>query len=460
MHRSHPLSEPCPSRPWNPLSAAVQHTKQTKQLTLKYVEVTVAPDNRTAATERLSTSIGNNADARRLLFQVSIAESSSQGPEMKSSTVDIQGYCHPRFNRVLAAMLKNFSEYEEIGASVSVVAEGEVTVDLWAGWRDVARTKPWNTDTIVNFWSATKGINGACFAMLVDRGMVSYDDKVSRYWPEFAVAGKQSITVGMLLAHQGGLCAFLEPTTIEEMLAGEPAAARLAAQAPLWEPGATAGYHGMTLGVLSTALFIRIEGRSIKRFVEEEIAKPYGLELSIGVSAGDVGRVAEMQAVPALDVSAFDPAKTAQYQAFANPPTPGSLSNDPRWYAADLPSANGFGNARALAGLYALLLRPSGDGRVLVGRDAIAQAARCRFEGHDIVKDVFTRWSAGFWLNPDRYLYGPHAEAFGFSGWGGSFGLADPVADVAASYTMNRMSNQFDKDPRRRGLVDAIFASL
>jgi CubicO group peptidase (beta-lactamase class C family) len=97
---------------------------------------------------------------------------------------------------------------------------------------------------------------------------------------------------------------------------------------------------------------------------------------------------------------------------------------------------------------------------VLVGKDAVRQAARCRFAGVDLVKGSFTRWSAGFWLNPGEHLYGPNLEAFGFSGWGGSFGLADPVADIAAGYTMNQMSDQFDLDPRRRGLINAVFASV
>ena len=379
---------------------------------------------------------------------------------MLTSAIEIRGFCDRKFDLVREAFVTNFRDHGEIGASVSVISGGMLVVDLWAGWRDIAGTKPWQRDTIVNFWSSTKGINAICFAMLVDRGLASYEDKISEHWSAFGAAGKQDITIGMLLANQAGVCAFLEPATIEDLLSGERAAARLAAQAPIWEPGTAAGYHGQTLGVLSTALFERIEGRSIKRFVREEIAGPFGLDLSIGLAPNDEHRVAEMQPIPALDMSKFDPSNIAQYKALGNPGTPGSLSNDARWYAADLPSANGFGNARALAHLYDLLLRPAPDGRVLVSNEAIAEAARCRFEGVDLVKGCFTRWSAGFWLNPGENLYGPNPEAFGFSGWGGSFGLVDPVADIAASYTMNRMSDQFELNPRRRGLINAVFEAL
>jgi CubicO group peptidase (beta-lactamase class C family) len=378
---------------------------------------------------------------------------------VKTSAIELQGCCASKFARVRDAFITNFREHGEIGADFALIVGGEVVADLWAGSRDVARTKPWTRRTITNIWSSTKGINGTCFAMLVDRGLASYEDKVSQYWPEFGAAGKQDITVGMLLAHQAGLSGFTTPATIADLLSGEVAAGRLAAQAPIWEPGTTSGYHGMTLGILATALFARIEGRSIKRFVAEEIAEPFGLDLSIGVEAGDEDRVAEMLPTAALDTSSFDHFNVAQHAAFTNPETPGSLSNDTAWRAADLPAANGYSNARALAGMYGLLLRPRADGKVLVAKNAVAQATRCRFNGIDSVKGTFTRWSAGFWLNPGK-LYGPNLEAFGHSGWGGSFGFADPVAEVAVAYTMNRMSDQFERDPRRRGLIDAVYASL
>jgi CubicO group peptidase (beta-lactamase class C family) len=378
---------------------------------------------------------------------------------MLKPPIDLQGYCSPKFTHVRDTFVANFHDHDEIGADFALIVGGEVVADLWAGSRDVARTKPWTQDTITNIWSSTKGINATCFAMMIDRGLASYEDPVSRYWPEFGAEDKQNITIGMLLAHQAGLSGFTAPATIADLLSGEVAAGRLAAQFPIWEPGTTSGYHGMTLGVLATALFARIEGRSIKQFVAEEIAAPYGLNLSIGVQPGNEDRVAEMLPVTDLNISSLSKSNTAQYLAFTNPDVPSAMANEPVWRAADLPAANGHGNARSLAGMYNLLLRPGPDGKMLVRKDTLAQAVRCRFEGIDIVKGSFTRWSAGFWLNPGN-LYGPNLEAFGHSGWGGSFGFADPVADLAVAYTMNRMSDQFELDPRRRGLIDAVYAAL
>jgi CubicO group peptidase (beta-lactamase class C family) len=375
---------------------------------------------------------------------------------MTTALLDLNGHCSPRFAPLRDAFLGNFAEDREIGARITLIVAGETVVDLWAGWSDPARSTPWTQDTIVAVWSATKGILATCFAMIVDRGLASYDDKVSRYWPEFAAAGKENVTIGMLLAHQAGLSGFTEPASVEDLISGVLAAARLAAQAPHWEPGTASGYHGMTLGVLATELLARIDGRSIRQFVAEEIAGPYGLDLSVGLASSDIGRVAEMQ--PAVfDTSAIDKADRIPYLAFNNPVVPATLSNDPRWYAADLPSANGFTHAQALASMYDLLLHPGP--KPLVRRETLARATACRFEGVDLVKGFFQRWSAGFWLNPGQ-IYGPNLQAFGFSGWGGSFGFADPVAGVAFAYTMNRMSDQFDADPRRRNLIGAVYAAL
>jgi CubicO group peptidase (beta-lactamase class C family) len=386
----------------------------------------------------------NDVPARR-------SASATESPEL-------QGHCAAAFASLGATLRRNFTEHDEIGARITLIVRGEMVVDLWGGWSDAARTRPWTDRTIVNIWSSTKGILGTCFAMIVDRGLASYEDKVCQHWPEFAAAGKEDVTIGMLLAHQAGLCAFVEPASVDDLLSGEPAATRLQAQAPLWQPGATAGYHGMTLGVLATKLFALIEGRSIKQFVAEEIAASFGLDLSIGVTPANIGRVAEVTPVP-LDTSAFDKSNVARTLAFTNPVTPAELSNDPRWYAADLPSANGFGHARALAEMYDSLLPGRADGKRLASQATLRLATRCRFAGTDLVKAVFTRWGAGYWLNPGE-LYGPNLEAFGHSGWGGSFGFADPVAGLAFAYTMNRMSAQFDADPRRKSLISAVYAAL
>ena len=371
--------------------------------------------------------------------------------------LEIGGHCAPKYGVVKDAFAANLRQRDEVGAAFSLWVGDEPVVDLWGGWKDKARTRPWTRDTLANVWSSTKGINAACFALLVARGQIAYDDPVARYWPTFAAGGKAQVTINMLLSHQAGLSGFTTPATMDDLLAGAAAADRLAAQTPIWEPGTASGYHAISIGILSTALFERIEGRSIKRFVAEELAAPHGLDIAIGLAPDQAGRAAEMLAPPGMgsgDIGSFNPAQVA---ALTNPPLDPLVANTAAWRAADLPSANGHATARALAELYARLL--PGAARPLVPAAAIAQATVPRIEGPDLVLGLFARWGAGFLVNSEE-LYGPHPEAFGHSGWGGSFAFADPKANLAMGYVMNRMSDQLRGDPRAMALIGAAYEAL
>ena len=371
----------------------------------------------------------------------------------------VQGRWAPRFDGVAQAFAANLTERGEVGASFALIVGGETVVDIWGGWRDSARSRPWRRDTLVNVWSSTKGVNATCFAMLVDRGMIAYDDPVARYWPEFGAAGKGEVTIAMLLSHQAGLSGFATAAQVEDLYSGETAAARLAAQAPLWPPGSGSGYHAISIGILSAALFTRITGRSLRDFIAEEIARPHGLDLGLGLAADQADRAAEMLAPPTMGSAGIGALTSPQIAALANPSLDPHLPNTPAWRAAELSSANGFTNAAALAGLYARLLRSWPESCRLVSTPTIAEATRPRIEGVDLVLGLDARWAAGFLVNSDE-LYGPNPEAFGHSGWGGSFAFADPEADVAMAYAMNQMSEGLRGDPRAMALIQAGYAAL
>ena len=375
-----------------------------------------------------------------------------------SRDVVLQGHCAPKYERLREAFMRYFRDHGELGGSYAVVANGELVVDLWGGSIDQARSKPWASDTVVGVWSSSKGMGGVCFAMLVDRGLASYDDRVSTHWPEFAAEGKGDLTIGMLLSHQAGITGFATPATIEDLLAGEPAARRLAAQKPLWPIGAASGYSNV-IGILSTALFERIEGRSLKRFVAEEIKAGFGLDVSIGLAPEDLPRMSEVFADASMSPVNTIPIQNEAQRQLHNPQMWPQLPNTAQWQAADLVAANGYANARGLAGMYAGLLWPRPDGRRLAGDAAVAQATKVWFDGIDMVRGIHRPWGAGFLLNHEG-VWGPNAQAFGHGGWGGSFGYADPVAKVAVGYAMNYMSDQMDNNPRRRALIDTIYAEL
>lgn len=377
----------------------------------------------------------------------------------QAATIGVSGSWTPKFEGVVRAFETNLRDHGEVGAAFSLVVGGETVVDIWGGWRDGARTQRWDRDTIVNVWSSTKGLNATCFAMLVDRGLIAYSDPVSRYWPEFAAAGKAEITIGMLLSHQAGLCGFTTPARVEDLYGGEVAAARLVAQAPLWPPGTASGYHAISMGVLSPALFRRIEGRSITEFVAQEIAGPFKLDIAIGLPASDVSRAAEMLAPASMSTANVGAGTPAQFAAMRNPPLSPLLPNSTGWRAAELPSANGFSNARALAGLYGNLLPSRSGARRLISPETLAKATAPQIEGIDLVLGGPSRWAAGFLLNAHG-VYGPNPNAFGHSGWGGSFGFADPKAGLAAGYSMNQMGEQLQGDPRAMSLIEAVYAAL
>jgi CubicO group peptidase (beta-lactamase class C family) len=377
---------------------------------------------------------------------------------VKSGDIVLHGYCSPKYERLREAFLENFRERGEIGGSYAVVVAGELVADLWGGWKDLAATEPWERDTVACVWSTSKGIGGVCFAMLVDRGLASYEDKVSSCWPQFAAQGKGDITIGMLLSHQAGITGFDTPATLEDLFAGEEAARRLAAQAPLWPLGTASGYSNV-VGILATELFRRIEGRSIRQFVAEELRDAFGLDISVGVGPKDRARVAGMLSEKKMDALNTVPRGNDAQRAMQNPPLTSEVASTSGFQDADIIAMNAFSNARALASMYGLLLHPGKDGRRLAGPAAVGEASKLRFDGIDLVRGIRRPWAAGFLCN-EANSWGPNPQAFGHGGWGGSFGYADPAADVAVGYVMNLMSDQMDLNPRRRALIDAVYAAL
>lgn len=369
--------------------------------------------------------------------------------------VQINGTSDPKFAALAGAFADNFTSRGDVGASLSLVVEGQTVLDLWGGSLDAAGTRPWAPGSVVNVWSTTKAVNALCFALLVDRGLCGYDDPVARWWPEFGVHGKEGVTIAQLLSHQAGLCSFSEPAVVEDFYDQPRAAARLAAQAPFWPPGSRSGYHAISIGVLAGELFRRITGQGLGRFIKDTLSGPLGLDLTLGLPASEEARRAEMIAPPELVTSnmATD-LNPSQAAAYLNPVIEPLLPNTAAWRACELSSANGFSNARSLARLFGALASGA-----LVSPRTLAAATAERISGVDEVLGVPARWGAGFLLNTDG-LYGPETLAFGHSGWGGSFVVVDPVRRAALAYTMNRMGTDLVGDPRDMALIAAAYEGL
>jgi CubicO group peptidase (beta-lactamase class C family) len=379
----------------------------------------------------------------------------------------VQGHCDERFASVRAAFEENFREREELGAAVAVQVGGQTVVDLWGGWADAARTRPWERDTVVNVWSTTKGPTALCAHLLADRGQLDLDAPVATYWPEFAAAGKSSVLVRHLLSHRAGLAGLREPLSLAEAYDWKLTTARLAAMEPWWEPGTQSGYHALTYGFLIGEVVRRITGLHLGEYLHQEITGPLGIDFTIGLPEKEAERVAELvgPAMTADVQAAYAALPPVALASLANPVVTAADANTPEWRAAHIPAANGHGTARAVAALYGIFAhRGIADDRRLLSPEAVERAREGQGACRDLVVGTAyehdTEIALGMWLGGQNASYGPNPRAFGHDGTGGSFGLADPEADVSVGYTMNRMGSRISGDPRKTALLDAVYAAL
>ncbi|MFF7795504.1 serine hydrolase [Streptomyces sp. NPDC007991] len=388
---------------------------------------------------------------------------------MSDDEAQVHGHCDARFTAVREAFEANFRERGELGAAVAVTVGGEAVVDLWGGWADAARTRPWARDTLVNVWSTTKGPVALCAHILADRGLLDLDAPVAAYWPEFAAAGKEKVLVRHLLSHRAGLAGLREPHSLEQLCDWELTTQRLAATQPWWEPGATSGYHALTYGHLVGEVVRRVSGLRPGAFLEQEVTGPLGVDFRIGLPEKDFGRAADLVqprvATSSEQAAVFAQLAPAAIAALTNPAVSAAGALTPGWRAAEIPAANGHGTARAVAVLYGVFAgRGSYGGKRILSPEA---AERVR-EGQGSCRDLVlgaglggeTEAGLGLWLSGPNGSYGPNPRAFGHDGFGGSCGLADPEAHVSMGYVMNRMGPHIANDPRKMALVDAVYSAL
>jgi CubicO group peptidase (beta-lactamase class C family) len=382
----------------------------------------------------------------------------------ESPLAAIQGRCDPRFERLREAFAANFEVHGELGAALAVVVEGELLVDLWAGWSDAARTRRWASDTLVNVYSAGKPMPVICLLALLERGELALEAPVARYWPEFAAAGKEEVTVRMLLSHRAGLPAIRRELPEFAMYDWELMTSELAAEEPWWEPDSGHGYHVNTYGFLVGELVRRLAGASVGACFDEIVARPLDVDLYFGLPASEEGRVAEFvfagaDAAAATEEFSSASTPTMVARAYVNPPglSGFGLINSPAWRRAEMPSSNGHGTARALARIYGELAL--GGGQVLLRPETIALASREFATGRDLVLARPSRFGLGFQLTQPERPLGPSGRSFGHFGAGGAVGFADPDRGIGFAYVSNQLKGPRWQNPRNRGVIDALYSS-
>ena len=371
----------------------------------------------------------------------------------------IDGFCDPRFSGAREAFAENFRRYGEVGAVLAVAVGDETVVDLWSGFADEARTRPWQRDTLVCMMSVAKGVIALCVHMLVDRGEIELDAPVARYWPEFAANGKQGVLVRHLLDHRSGLPAIGRDMPPGAVYDWRMMCQALVAEPPLFPPGTDRADQSVTMGFLIGELVRRVTGKSIGRFLREEICEPLDLDYHIGLAPNDHARAAEFFGV---EGSFFDVEDRSSllYRALAQ--VRADDFNTAAFRSAEIPSINGYGTARAIARLYGVLACGGELGGVrLLGSETLERAIAQAWAGTERVVGNERRVALGFLLNTPSFApMGPNPRSYGHSGAGGSIGFADPDARLGFAYAMNRMHTGVYRSPRLVRLVDAVFACL
>jgi CubicO group peptidase (beta-lactamase class C family) len=370
--------------------------------------------------------------------------------------------------RIALLFEENFARFGELGAAVSVWRNGKPIVELHGGFRDAKREEPWTDDTLVLFWSATKGLGSACLLHALQERSIKLQQFVAEFWPEFAQAGKSTITLAQLLSHQAGLSALDRPVDVLDYAA---VIAAIEKQTPLWPPGTAHGYHARTFGFLVDELTRRITGERISQYWRSHFAEPLALDIWIGLPEAEHERVATIYAAkaggeqtPAEFYRELATPGTLVRKTFTSPAGLHSIAamNTPENRAANVVSFSGIGTASALAKFYGMLANNGTlEGRSYFSSATIGLMTTTLSSGIDRILQIPTAFSAGFMKDPAQAphrIFGPSRSAFGHPGAGGSNAFADPENGIGFAYVMNQMEQSLLPNEKSTRLVDAIYS--
>lgn len=371
----------------------------------------------------------------------------------------VYGTVSERFAPLRTQLEKNLDQGDDLGASVAVIHHGELVCDLWGGYRDARQTTPWERDTLVNVWSTTKTMTFLVMLMLADRGEVDFTQRVAHYWPEFAANGKDEIEVRHLLAHSAGLSGWQEPLAPEQLADWERSTSALARQAPWWSNRAQPGYHALTQGFLVGEVVRRVTGDTFGTFLRREVSDVLRADFHIGLGEDDEGRVAQVSSAEALNLSNFTP-DSIGYRTLTSPALDAELPNQRWWRAAEIPAANGHGNARSVATIQQIIAnRGEAEGHRFFSAATNERIFEVQSSGHDYVLDVDMTFGMGYGLASATVPLGPRSAFWG--GYGGSVIVTDQDLGLTIAYMMNKMRVGLIGDTRGMEFVTgAVLAAL
>ncbi|KAL1846983.1 hypothetical protein Daus18300_014087 [Diaporthe australafricana] len=377
----------------------------------------------------------------------------------------IHGTYDPKFEGVFAKLQQFLESGQEVGASLTVNIDGKDVVNLWGGYASEERNRPWNEDTIVNVYSTTKTISALAVLLLINDGQLSPYDKVSKYWPEFAVNGKQDIEVRHLLSHTSGLGVFEEPTTLDELCDTELMVSRLETQAPQWEPGTASGYHCWTYGTLLGELVRRRTGLSLREFVSQRISGPLGADFQIGAAEHDWDRIAELIPPPPFNMADMPKLEPDSLMVkMMNPMADATFAHTPQWRKAEIGAVNGHTNSQGLARIWSNAVTISDESKRLLSKDTIDLIFKEQSYGTDLCLGQPVRFGIGLGIrgNGDTLVdsWLPEGRLCFWGGWGGSLVINDLDRHITIGYTMNKMENGTAGNNSVKAYVAEIYKAL
>lgn len=400
-----------------------------------------------------------------------------------NTKVEVCGSWANGWEPVVAAFAQNFVDAGEQGAALSIYRQGEPVLNIWAGSRSNASLGivdlPWQEETCVNIFSVGKGLVALCILQLVASGKLELDKPVATYWPEFAQAGKESITLRQVMCHRSGLSAFRNLLVHEDIFDWSRMIDEIAGLSPWWPPGSAQGYSPFIYGWILGELVRRVSGySSFNEYFQRHLAQPSGVTCHFGLSAEQMAAVADtaplkhpqgLQApTGGADSTSLgkimkaDP-RGVTNRAFANPSSFMTTTNTPAWRQAQIPAANGHANATALARIFGALGNNGQLGDVqLLPAEQLSLCWEQQTAEEDRVLGLPLRFSLGFMLPRDRpdCRFGRGLRAFGHPGAGGCLGFADPDYQLGFGYVTSRMGQSLLIDSRVVRLIDSAYELL
>ena len=375
----------------------------------------------------------------------------------------VQGLCAAPFGALREILASHLATGEDLGASVAVIHEGHMVVDMWGGWADSERTRPWTENTITNVWSTTKTMTNLTALVLADRGLIALDAPVADYWPAFGANGKEGVLMRDLLAHTSGVSAWAQPVTLDDIYDWDKSTAMLAAQPCWWERGTASGYHAFNQGHLVGEVVRRVTGKSLGRYFADELAAPLAADFHIGLAPEHDARVSDIVPPPPLpfDLDSLDE-DSVMYKTFTGPAPDPRAAWTSAWRRAEIGAANGHGNARSVARVQAVVSHGGEfDGVRLLSPATIERIFEEQSHGVDLALGIPLRFGIGYGLPEDVTMPClPAGRVAYWGGWGGSLIVNDADRQLTIAYMMNKMAPGIIGGPRSEALVRAAYAAI